>query len=429
MATKTVPTPVAEQTPEHEPVYRRALHQLDDAAERLGIDAGLHARMRQPRRELTVSLPVRMDDGQTQVFTGHRVQHSMVRGPAKGGFRYHPGVSLDEVRALAMWMTWKGAITGIPYGGAKGGITCNPKTMSQGELERLTRRFAAEIAPIIGPDKDIPAPDVNTNGQIMAWFMDELSAGPQGAPNYATVTGKPLHLGGSVGRTEATGRGVMVAARQAAAQIGLSLEGARVGVMGYGNVGYWAAHLLAREGARLVAVSDSVSAVYSTHGLDADGLLEYKQRNRSFKDYPNGDAISPEDVPALDLDILVPAALEGQINEGNADAISAKVIVEGANGPTTQEADPILMDKGTLVVPDILANAGGVVVSYFEWVQNVQGYGWELSEVTTRMEKILTRSYEQVQEISQKHGTDMRAGAMLLAVNTVAKAMETRGGV
>jgi len=221
----------------------------------------------------------------------------------------------------------------------------------------------------------------------------------------------------------------MVAARQAAAQIGLSLEGARVGVMGYGNVGYWAAHLLAREGARLVAVSDSVSAVYSTHGLDADGLLEYKQRNRSFKDYPNGDAISPEDVPALDLDILVPAALEGQINEGNADAISAKVIVEGANGPTTQEADPILMDKGTLVVPDILANAGGVVVSYFEWVQNVQGYGWELSEVTTRMEKILTRSYEQVQEISQKHGTDMRAGAMLLAVNTVAKAMETRGGV
>jgi glutamate dehydrogenase (NAD(P)+) len=433
MATRTPNPPPAPDSQRFEPVYERALHQLDDAVERLGIDAGLHARMRQPRRELTVALPVRMDDGQTEVFTGHRVQHSMVRGPAKGGFRYHPGVSLDEVRALAMWMTWKGAITGIPYGGAKGGVTCDPKAMSQGELERLTRRFAGEIAPIIGPDKDIPAPDVNTNGQIMAWFMDELSAGAhgggQGAPNYATVTGKPLHLGGSVGRTEATGRGVMVAARQAAAQIGMSLEGARVGVMGYGNVGYWAAHLLNREGARLVAVSDSVSAVYSANGMDADGLLEYKQNNRSFKDYPNGDSISPQDIPSLDLDILVPAALEGQINESNADSIKARIISEGANGPTTQEADPILADKGILVVPDILANAGGVVVSYFEWVQNVQGYAWELAEVTARMEAILTRSYEQVREISQKHGSDLRTGAMLAAVSTVAEAMETRGGV
>ena len=260
----------------------------------------------------------------------------------------------------------------------------------------------------------------------MAWFMDALSP-VGGAPNYATVTGKPVTLGGSLGRTEATGRGVMVAARQAAAHLGISLEGARIGVMGYGNVGYWSAHLMCREGARLVAVSDSVSAVYSANGMDADSLLEYKQRNRSFKDYPNADALAPEDIPGLDLDILVPAALEGQINGGNANGIKARIIVEGANGPTTSEAEPILRDKEILVVPDILANAGGVVVSYFEWVQNVQAYAWELDEVNARMERILTRSFEEVRETATKHDTDMRTGAMLLAVSKVAEAMETRG--
>jgi glutamate dehydrogenase (NAD(P)+) len=431
MASKTTPVPNPKtnikQSPAHEPVYERALDQLDDAAERLGLDSGTHQRLRQPTRELTVSLPIKMDDGQTQVFTGHRVQHSLVRGPAKGGFRYHPGVSLDEVRALAMWMTWKGAITSIPYGGAKGGITCNPKEMSQGELESLTRAYAKGIAPIVGPQRDIPAPDVNTTAQMMAWFMDALSPAG-GAPNYATVTGKPVALGGSLGRTEATGRGVMVAARQAAQQLGIPLDGARIGVMGYGNVGYWAAHLLCREGARLVAASDSVSAVYSANGMDADGLLEYKRRNRSFKDYANADALTPEDIPGLDLDILVPAALEGQINGGNADEIKARIIVEGANGPTTGEAEPILRDKGILVVPDILANAGGVVVSYFEWVQNIQAYAWELDEVNARMERILIRSFEEVRATATKHDTDMRTGAMLLAVSKVAEAMETRGG-
>lgn len=426
MATKPAIETMVERTPQYEPVYRRALHQLDDAAERLGIDPGVHARMRAPRRELTVSLPVRMDDGRLEVFTGHRVQHSLDRGPGKGGFRYHPDVSLDEVRALAMWMTWKGAITGIPYGGAKGGIACDPKQMSAGELERLTRCFAREISPIIGPDRDIPAPDVNTNPQTMAWFMDALS-GDGGAPNYATVTGKPVALGGSLGRTEATGRGVMVAARQAASHSGMSLEGARIAVMGYGNVGYWAAHLLAREGARLVAVSDSSSAVYSPTGMDPDGLLEYKSQNRSFKDFPHGDALSPEDLPGLDLDILVPAALEGQINEGNAGGIKARVIVEGANGPTTFEAESILQDRGVLVVPDILANAGGVVVSYFEWVQNIQGYAWEADEVNTKMERILTRAFDEVRATAGKHDTDMRTGAMLLAVNKVAEAIIARG--
>ncbi len=426
MATKPRIETIVEQASEHESVYRRAVHQLDDAAERLGIDPGVHARLRQPRRELTVSLPVRMDDGSMEIFTGHRVQHSLARGPAKGGFRYHPDVSLDEVRALAMWMTWKGAITGIPYGGAKGGVACNPKQMSQGELERLTRSYAREIAPIIGSDQDIPAPDVNTTPQTMAWFMDALSPG-RGAPSYATVTGKPVHLGGSLGRTEATGRGVLVASKQAASHMSMALDDARVGVIGYGNVGYWAAHLLAKEGARLVAVSDSTSAVYSANGMDADGLLEYKQQNRSFKDYPYADFLSPDDIPGLDLDILVPAALEGQINEGNADSIKARVLVEGANGPTTHEAEPILKDRGILVVPDILANAGGVVVSYFEWLQNLQGYAWELQEVNTRMERILTRSFEEVREISQKHATDMRSGAMLLAVSKVAEAIETRG--
>ena len=426
MATKTAIASTAQKTESHEPVYRRALNQLDDAAERLGLDPGIHSRLRQPQRELTVSLPVRMDDGRVKVFTGHRVQHSLDRGPGKGGIRYHPRVSLDEVRALAMWMTWKGAITGIPYGGAKGGVTCDPKSMSQGELERLTRAFATGIAPIIGPDRDIPAPDVNTNSQTMAWFMDALSTG-NGAPDYAVVTGKPVHLGGSLGRTEATGRGVMVAARQAAAQKGMALKGARVGVLGYGNVGYWAAHLLCKEGARLVAVSDSVSAVYSADGMDADGLLEYKRANRSFKGYAHADALSPEDVPGLDLDILVPAALEGQIHEGNADSIKARIIVEGANGPTTGEAEAILLDKGVLLVPDILANSGGVVVSYFEWVQNVQRYAWDLDQVTSRMEKILTRAFEEVHRTAQQHDTDMRTGAMLLAVGKVAQAMETRG--
>lgn len=409
----------------HEPVYRRALTQLDDAADHLGLEADIHAQLRSPKRELTVAVPVRMDDGLVRVFTGHRVQHSLHRGPGKGGIRYHPDVSLDEIRALAMWMTWKGAIAGIPFGGSKGGVACDPKTMSDAELERLTRRFALEVAPIIGPQVDIPAPDVNTTDQTMAWFLDALSAGD--APEYATVTGKPVELGGSLGRAEATGRGVMVATRRARASLDMGLDGARIGVIGYGKVGYWAAQLLSLEGARVVAASDSTSAVHSACGIDPSDLLRHKRANGSFAGYPLAEEIDHKDLLGLQLDILVPAAKERQIDEDNAGSISAGMIVEGANGPTTGGAEAILRDKGVLLVPDILANAGGVVVSYLEWVQNIQGYAWELREVNLKMEQILTRAFDQVQDTANRYGTDMRAGATILAVSRVSDAIRLRG--
>ncbi len=409
----------------HEPVYRRALTQLDDAADHLGLEADIHAQLRSPKRELTVAVPVRMDDGLVRVFTGHRVQHSLHRGPGKGGIRYHPDVSLDEIRALAMWMTWKGAIAGIPFGGSKGGVACDPKTMSDAELERLTRRFALEVAPIIGPQVDIPAPDVNTTDQTMAWFLDALSAGD--APEYATVTGKPVELGGSLGRAEATGRGVMVATRRARASLDMGLDGARIGVIGYGKVGYWAAQLLSLEGARVVAAADSTSAVHSACGIDPSDLLRHKRANGSFAGYPLAEEIDHKDLLGLQLDILVPAAKERQIDEDNAGSISAGMIVEGANGPTTGGAEAILRDKGVLLVPDILANAGGVVVSYLEWVQNIQGYAWELREVNLKMEQILTRAFDQVQDTANRYGTDMRAGATILAVSRVSDAIRLRG--
>ena len=409
----------------HEPVYRRALDQLDDAADRLGLEDEIHAQLRSPKRELTVAVPVRMDDGGVRVFTGHRVQHSLHRGPGKGGMRYHPDVSLDEIRALAMWMTWKGAITGIPFGGSKGGVACDPGTMSETELERLTRRFALELAPIIGPQVDIPAPDVNTTDQTMAWFMDALSAG--GAPQFAAVTGKPVDLGGSPARAEATGRGVMVATRRARASLDMGLEGARVGVIGYGKVGYWAAHLLSLEGARLVAAADSTGAVHSACGIDPSDLLRHKRENGSFAGYTLAEEIDPKDLLGLQLDILVPAAKERQIDEGNAGDITAGMIVEGANGPTTGGAEAILRDKGVQLVPDILANAGGVVVSYLEWVQNIQGYAWELGEVNLKMEQILTRAFDQVIDTANSYGADMRAGATILAVSRVAEAIRLRG--
>lgn len=417
----------SKQQPEqaHEPVYRRALAQLDDAADRLGLEPDVHAQLRSPKRELTVSVPVRMDDGAVRVFTGHRVQHSLHRGPGKGGMRYHPDVSLDEIRALAMWMTWKVAITGIPFGGSKGGVACDPKEMSEAELERLTKRFAVEIAPIIGPQIDIPAPDVNTTEQTMAWFMEALSAGD--APEYATVTGKPVELGGSLGRAEATGRGVMVAARRARASMDMGLEGARAGVIGYGKVGYWAARLLSLEGARVVAAADSTSAVHSACGIDPSDLLRHKRANGSFAGYPLAEEIDSNDLLGLELDILVPAAKERQIDEANAGSITAGMIVEGANGPTTGRAEAILRDKGVLVVPDILANAGGVVVSYLEWVQNMQGYAWELREVNLKMEQILTQAFDKVLDTADKHATDMRSAATILAVSRVSEAIRLRG--
>jgi glutamate dehydrogenase (NAD(P)+) len=379
-----------------------------------------------PRRELTVNFPVEMDNGEVRVFTGYRVQHNLAAGPGKGGIRYHPDVTLDEVRALAMWMTWKCAVTGIPYGGAKGGVACQPKDMSARELERLTRRYATDISIMIGPDQDIPAPDVNTNAQTMAWFMDTISMN-RGITMPGVVTGKPLSIGGTFGRVEATGRGVMIAAREAALQMDMALEGARVVVQGYGNVGYHAARLLAEQGCVLVGVADSRTGVYSETGLDAEDLRQYKDTNGSFAGYPEADAVSPQELLELPCDILVPAAIEGQLTGDNADRIKARIIVEGANGPTSPEADQILNDQGILVVPDILANAGGVVVSYFEWVQDMQRYFWELDQVNQQMESILVRSFAQVTELAQKENVTMRDAAMLLAVGRVVEAMEVRG--
>ena len=407
-------------------VYETAVRQLQAAADKLGIDEGVYQILRRPKRELTVNFPVEMDSGEVQVFTGYRVQHNLASGPGKGGIRYHPDVTLDEVRALAMWMTWKCAVAGIPYGGAKGGVTCQPKVMSNRELERLTRRYATEISIMIGQDQDIPAPDINTNAQTMAWFMDTISM-HRGITVPGVVTGKPLSIGGTLGRVEATGRGVMIAAREAASQIGLALDGARVAVQGYGNVGYYAARLLAEQGCTLVGVADSTSGLYSDIGLDADALRQYKDTNGSFAGYTGVDRISPQELLELPCDILVPAAIEGQVTAANADKIKARIIVEGANGPTTPEADAILYDKGILVVPDILANAGGVVVSYFEWVQNIQHIFWDLDEVNQKMESIMVGSFAEVTQLAREEGVSMRDAAMLLAVGRVVEAMRVRG--
>ena len=411
---------------EHGSTYGMALEQFGVAADRLELDAGTRDLLSRPKRELTVNFPVKMDDGEVRVFTGYRVQHNLARGPGKGGIRYHPDVTLDEVKALAMWMTWKCAVTGIPYGGAKGGVTCQPKGMSEGELERMTRRYATEISIIIGSDRDIPAPDVNTNAQIMAWIMDTISM-HQGFTMQGVVTGKPLSIGGTLGRVDATGRGVMITAREAASQIGLPLEGARVVVQGYGNVGYTAALLMAELGCTVVGASDSTSAVYSEAGLEPDALLDYKAANGNFVDYRGADALSPREVLELPCDILIPAAIEGQITEENADRIKARLVVEGANGPTTPAADATLHDRGVTVVPDILANAGGVVVSYFEWVQDIQHYFWDIGEVNGKMESIMVRSFTEVMEVAKDEGVSLRDAALLLAVRRVVEAIDTRG--
>ena len=407
-------------------VYEMAVQQFQSTADRLGVDDGTRKMLSYPKRELTVHFPVKMDSGDIEVFAGYRVQHNLARGPGKGGIRYHPDVTLDEVKALAMWMTWKCAVTGIPYGGAKGGVTCQPKTMSESELEGVTRRYATEISIMIGPDRDIPAPDVNTDGRIMAWIMDTISM-HRGFTVPAIVTGKPLSIGGTLGRVDATGRGVMIAAREATARSALSLEGARVAVQGYGNVGYVAARLLAQQGCTIVGASDSTSGVYAESGLDPDALKAYKDANRSLAGFPGADPVAPLDVLELPCDILVPAALEGQIDAGNADRIKASIIVEGANGPTTPEADAILASKGVTIVPDILANAGGVVVSYFEWVQDIQRYFWDIDEVNRKMESVLVQSFGEVTEIADSERVAMRDAAMLLAVRRVVEAIKDRG--
>jgi len=406
--------------------YEIAIEQFNTAVKYMDIDPAVAEIMRVPRRELTVHFPVKMDDGTVQVFTGYRVQHSHDCGPAKGGIRYHPDVTLDEVKALAMWMCWKCSVMNLPYGGGKGGVICNPKRMSQGELERLTRRFATEITPLIGPQVDIPAPDVNTNPQTMAWFMDTYSM-HVGATTFSVVTGKPIELGGSQGRTEATGRGVMITALEALKVKGIDPLRATAAVQGFGNVGSIGAYLLQDEGVRIVAVSDSQGGVYCASGLNVRDVIRYKAETGSVVGYPGTTPVTNEALLELPVDLLVPAALEKAIHEGNVANVKAAVIVEGANGPTTPEADEALAARDAIVVPDILANGGGVTVSYFEWVQDLQSWFWTEEEVNARLLKQMLASFGEVLAISQQRQVSMRTAAYIKAIARVAKAIELRG--
>ena len=408
--------------------YEAALRQLDIAAEKLKLDPGIHEILKRPMRTLIVNIPVVMDDGSIQVFTGYRVQYNDALGPTKGGIRYHPELTLDEVTALAAWMTWKTAVVGLPLGGAKGGIRCNPKEMSKGELERLTRGYVRAIAKFIGPNIDVPAPDVYTDAQTMAWIMDEYSE-IVGYPAFGVVTGKPVSVGGSRGRSEATSRGLMYTVMEAAKCLGINLKGATVAVQGYGNVGYHAARLLHEVGCKIIAVSDSKGGIYNPNGLDPEKVLEHKNRTGSVVDYPESTFITNEQLLELECDVLVPAALENQITKANADRIKAKIVAEGANGPTTPEADEILFKKGVFVIPDILANSGGVIVSYFEQVQNQMNYYWTEEEVRNKLKETITKAFYDVLEISKQYNANMRVAAYMLAVKRVADALMTRKGV
>ena len=414
------------QQPQTESAYESAILQFEAAADVLGLDEGMRALLRTCKRELTVNFPVRMDDGQVRVFTGYRVQHNLARGPVKGGIRYAPSVSLDEVKALSMWMTWKCAVVNIPYGGAKGGVACPPKDMSQPELERLTRRYATEISILVGPEKDIPAPDMNTNEQIMAWFMDTISM-HEGYSVPGVVTGKPIAIGGTVGRREATGRGVAIATREAMEHLGKPLLGSEVVVHGFGNVGYYAAMYLESMGCKIVGVSDTSGGIHSTNGLVVDQVMAHKRASGACQGFPGSENISNEDLLELQCDILIPAAMEGQITRSNADRIKANLVVEGANGPTSPAAEAILAERGLTLVPDILANAGGVAVSYFEWVQDLQYLFWTRAEIDNRLEQIMVRSFGEVASEAEKRGSTMRDAAMVLAVQKVVDAINLRG--
>ena len=403
-----------------------AAKQFDQVAERLKLDPGLQKRLRHPHRALVVSVPVAMDDGRTEIFEGFRVQHDNALGPTKGGIRYHPDVSLEEVTALAMLMTWKCALMGLPYGGAKGGVRCEPRTLSRRELERLTRRYTAEIFLIIGPEYDIPAPDMGTDEQVMAWMMDTYSM-QRGMTSPGVVTGKPILLGGSRGRREATGRGVYTIVLEAAKKIDLDPKRMTVAVQGFGNVGSVAAQLLAENGGRLIAVSDSKGGIYNPKGLDVPRLLRERLAGGILPDYSDADRISQAELLALECDVLIPAALGGQITAANAPTVRARMIAEGANGPTTPEADRILREQEVLVLPDILANAGGVTVSYFEWVQDLQFYFWTEQEINARLTEIMTAAFTRVWGYAQAEGVDLRTAALMLAAQRVAEAHRLRG--
>ncbi len=406
--------------------YEMACYQLERAAEIAGIKEDVVDYLKVPDRAVEVKIPVRMDDGRIRVFTGYRVQHCGVRGPYKGGIRYHPAVTMDEVKALAMWMTWKCALVNIPYGGGKGGVRVDVKMLSKGELERLTRRYTAMLTPFIGPERDIPAPDMYTDERVMAWMMDTYSV-YQGYTVPGIVTGKPISLGGSLGRTSATGRGVAIIAKESARAIGMEIKDADVAVQGFGNVGYWAAKTLHEMGARIIAVTDSKGGVCSDDGLDPDALLEFKKRTGSVAGFRDNH-ISNEELLTLKADILIPAAVENVINENNMHKVNARMIVEGANGPITPKAEEYLNRKCELVVPDILANSGGVIVSYFEWVQDLERYFWDLDRVNAELEKILVRAFENMIRVKQEHGNILwRDASMVLALNNVVEALEMRG--
>lgn len=406
--------------------YEIAQEQFDLAAEFMGLEEDLRSILRVPKRELTVHFPVRMDDGTVRGFTGYRVQHNTTRGPGKGGIRYHPGVSLDEVRALAMWMTWKCAVVNIPFGGAKGGVIVDPTPLSLRELENLTRRFATEISPLIGADGDIPAPDVNTNQQIMAWLMDTISM-HHGHLESAITTGKPLGLGGSLGRSDATGRGVSFTVAQAARFLGFDLEDAPTVVQGFGNVGSVSALMLHDLGCKIVAVSDVNGGIYNPEGIDPHALVKHMKKTRTVVDYPGCDRVTNDELLQVQCDVLVPAALEEQITAANASRIRPKILAEGANGPTTPEADKILFDNNVFVIPDILANAGGVTVSYFEWVQDLQSFFWDEDEINKRLKLVMDASFQAVNERARAHKIPLRLAANILAIERVAEATRLRG--
>jgi len=406
--------------------FEIAKQQIDLAAAKLNLDKNITEWIKTPRRELTVNFPVKMDDGSIKIFTGYRVQHNIARGPCKGGIRYHPKVTLDEVRALATWMTMKCAVLNLPFGGAKGGVVCNPKEMSQGEIERLTRRYTSEISIIVGPDKDIPAPDVYTNQQTMAWIMDTYSMS-KGYSTLAVVTGKPLCIGGSLGRNKATAQGCVFTVREAAKKLNVNLKKATGVVQGYGNVGSIAAILLHELGVKILAVSDSKGGIYNEDGLDPSKVLEHKKKTGSVVNYPGSKNVTNEELLELKCDILVPAALENVITKKNAHNIKAKIIAEAANGPTTPKADEILDEKEVFVVPDILANAGGVTVSYFEWVQDLQAHFWTEEEVDCKLESCMVESFNCVYEIHERENVNMRMAAYMLALQRVAEATKLRG--
>jgi glutamate dehydrogenase (NAD(P)+) len=426
LPTNTIVRPDKDRFLNEENPFEAMMSRFDRAAELLDLEPGIYKVLRSAEKEITVSIPVMMDNGEVEVFTGIRVLHNTSRGPAKGGIRFDLNVSLDEVKALAAWMTWKCAVVNIPFGGAKGGVICDPLNMSVGELERVTRRYTSGIMATLGPDSDVPAPDVNTNERVMAWLMDTYSMHVGHTVN-AVTTGKPVEMGGSLGRREATGRGVMISALEALAHLKMAVKGATVAVQGFGNVGSIGAQLLAREGCTIVAVSDRTGGVHNPKGIDVDDAIAYVKKHRTLEGYTMGEAITNEQLLLLDVDVLVPAALENVITTKNAKHVKAKIICEGANGPTTANADAILDEKGVFVVPDILANAGGVTVSYFEWVQNRGGYYWTEDVVNDRLHQIMVNSFRDVLKLSQQHKVNMRTAAYMVAISRVSTVHRLRG--